>query len=153
MLAPAAKAAEPGCRDSVYSGDLAPLFVAPQALGPDWDTVRESPSDPADDPELRAAGVRATRSLHYTRPRPDGSEACSLEIWSFASAAAARRAQSEVGTPAWRIDAVGSLLLTTRGTKLSRDHGFRPGLLPECERLADLARARAGEILGCAASR
>jgi hypothetical protein len=150
---PVAVAADAPCRDSAYAGDLAALFAAPRELGSDWDAVRESPSNPADDRELHAGGVTAVRSLHYTRARPDGSEVCSLEIWRFATAAAARRAHPEIGSPGWRIDSRANLVLMTRGTTLSRDHGFRPGLLPECQRLADLAQARVLEILGCEDSR
>jgi len=150
---PAALAADDRCRDSAYAGELAALFVAPRELGSDWDAVRESPSNPADDPELHAGGVTAVQSVHYTRARPDGSEVCSLEIWGFATPAGARRAVSQVGSPAWRISSLGNLLLMTRGTTLNREHGFHPGLLPECQRLADLAEVRARAILGCADSR
>jgi hypothetical protein len=146
--APARGAAEP-CRDSLYTGDLAAFFVTPRELGSDWESVPETPSDPADDPELRAAGVRATRSLHYTRARRGGSEVCSLEIWGFASPAEARRARAEIAQPAWRVALRGNLLLMSRGVRLSRRDGFRPGLLPECHRLADLTEARADELLRC----
>jgi hypothetical protein len=91
--------------------------------------------------------VRATHSLHYTRPRPGGSEVCSLEIWSFASPAAARRTRAQVGYPGWRITLRGNLLLMLHGVEFSNGSGFRPGLLPECHRLADLTEARAGELL------
>jgi len=144
-----ARAGDDPCRDSRYAGDLAALFVPPRELGVDWDSVRETPSDPPDDPELRAAGVRATHSLHYTRPRPGGSEVCSLEIWGFATAEAARRAQAGIEQPAWRFALRGNLLMMSRGVTFSRADGFRPGLLPECHRLADLAEARASDLLGC----
>ena len=147
--ASAALAAEDACRDAVYAGELAALFVAPRELGSEWDSVRESPSAPADDPDLNAAGVRAVQSLHYTRARPGGSEVCSLEIWSFATGAALRRAKPEIERDGWRIDSRGNLLLMTRGVTMSRADGFHPGLLPECQRLADLAEASARERLGC----
>ena len=115
--------------------------------------MRETPSDPADDPDLRAAGVRATHSLHYTRAHQGGSEVCSMEIWSFATAAAARRARAEIEQPGWRIALRGNLLMMSRGVTFSRADGFRPGLLPECHRLADLTEARAAERLGCPGSR
>ena len=148
-----AKAADDGCRDSRYTGDLTALFVPPRALGSEWDSVREAASNPADDPELLAAGVRATRSLHYTRAREGGSEVCSMEIWSFASAAAARSAQSGIAQPGWRLDQRGNLLLMVRGVTFSRASGFQPGLLPECHRLADLTAASAREQLGCGGSK
>ena len=111
--------------------------------------MREAPSNPADDPDLHAAGVRAVHSLHYTRARQGGSEVCSLEIWGFASAEAARRAQAGIVQPAWRFARSGNLLMMSRGVIFSRADGFRPGLLPECHRLADLAEARASDLLGC----
>jgi hypothetical protein len=151
LLAPMSRAlaADERCRGSVYTGDLTALFVAPRELGSDWDSVRESPSNPADDPELDAAGVSATRSLHYTRARPGGSEVCSLEIWSFTTGAAARRARVEIARPGWRLDSHGNLLLMTRGVSFSHADGFHPGLLPECHRLADLSQARASELALC----
>jgi hypothetical protein len=138
------------CRNALYTGDLGVLFVPPRLLGHDWESVRESPADPGDDPELRAAAVIATKSLHYTRAQPGGSEVCSLEIWAFASDAAARRAQEAFRQPRWRFDLRGNLLLMSRGVSFTREHGFRPGLLPACHRLADLAEAAARERLGCA---
>jgi hypothetical protein len=150
MHAPAAPAADPSCAGARYTGDLTDLFVAPRELGADWDSVRETPSDPADEPDLAAAGVLATRTLHYTRKRAGGSEVCSLEIWGFASAEAARRGQAGMEPPGWRLARHANLLLMTRGVGFSREDGFHPGLLPECHRLADLAEARARERLGCA---
>lgn len=152
-LTSVALAGDDACRDSRYTGELAALFVPPGELGVEWDSVRETPSDPADDPELRAAGVRATHSLHYTRARPGGSEVCSLEIWGFASAEAARRAQAGIEQPAWRFARHGNLLMMLRGVTFSRADGFRPGLLPECHRLADLTEARANDLLDCSESK
>ena len=39
--------------------------------------------------------------------------------------------------------------MMSRGVTFSRADGFRPGLLPECHRLADLTETRARELLGC----
>lgn len=141
-----ARAQDP-CRDCRYAGDLAALFVPARELGADWEHVRESPVDPAQDPDLDAAGVRSTHSLHYTRPRRGGAEVCSLEIWGFATAAAARRARTQVGFPGWRIALRGNLLMMLHGVEFSLEQGFHPGLLPECHHLADLTEARAGELL------
>ena len=151
-LTSVARAGEDPCRDSRYAGDLIALFVPPQELGLDWDSVRETPSDPADDPDLHASGVLATHSLHYTRAHQGRSEVCSLEIWGFTTAVAARRAQAEIEQPAWRLDLRGNLLMMSRGVTFSRAEGFHPGLLPECHRLADLTKARASELLGCSDS-
>jgi hypothetical protein len=147
--APVALPADDSCPDSVYAGNLAALFVPPRELGVDWDSVRETPSNPADDPDLRGASVRATHSLHYTRARQGGSEVCSMEIWAFATAAAARRARTAIEQPVWRIELRGNLLLMAHGVTLGRADGFHPGLLPECHRLADLTQARASALLGC----
>ena len=152
-LAPAASAGDEPCRDALYTGDLTPLFAPPRALGFEWESVREAPLNPIDDPDLHAAGVRAAKSLHYTRARPGGSEVCSLEIWSFATGAAARRARAEIEQPAWRITLRGNLLLMSRGVTFSRTEGFRPGLLPECHRLADLTEGGATRLLGCSSVR
>ena len=146
-LAPVALGAEDACRERRYGGDLAALFVAPSELGPGWDSVRETASDP--DPDMAEAGVLATRSLHYTRRREGGSQVCSLEIWAFASPAAARRARAQIERDGWRIDPLANLLLMARGVTLSRGDGFRPGLLAECHRLADLTEAGVRQRLGC----
>jgi hypothetical protein len=146
--ASAARAEDP-CREVRYGGDLTALFAPARELGADWETVREAPSDPAQDPELAAAGVVAVQSLHYGRPLRGGAETCSLEVWGFASAAAARRTRGQVGFPGWRFGLRGNLLWMVHGVAFSPAHGFRPGLLPECQRLADLAEARAGALLGC----
>jgi hypothetical protein len=146
------QAADDDCRDRRYAGDLAALFVAPQELGVGWDSLRETPSDPADDPDLRAAGVLAMRSLHYTREREGGSEVCSLEIWLFATAGAARRVRDGIERPGWRYALRGNLLMMSRGVSLDRARGFRPGLLQECHRLVDLTEALAQRTLGCSDS-
>jgi hypothetical protein len=145
---PVAGAAGDACRDARYAGDLAALFVAPSELGPGWDSVPETASDP--DPDLAEAGVLALRSLHYTRRREGGSEVCSLEIWRFASPQAARHTHAQVEREGWRIDPLANLLLMARGVRLSRGDGFRPGLLAECHRLADLTEAGVRQRLGCA---
>jgi len=148
-LASIALADDDPCRNSRYAGDLAALFVAPRELGFDWESVRETPSNPADDPELHAAGVLATHSLHYTRARPGGSQVCSMEIWRFATAEAARRARTGIEKSGWRFALRGNLLMMSRGVTFSRADGFRPGLLPECHRLAELTEAGASQLLGC----
>jgi hypothetical protein len=152
-LTSVAVAAPDPCHERRYHGDLTALFVAPRELGAGWDSLRESPSDPADDPDLRAAGVLATQALHYTRERAGGSEVCSLEIWRLASREAAQRAQAGIGQPAWRYALRGNLLIMSRGVSLDRAHGFRTGLLPECHRLVDLTEALAEQKLGCSESR
>jgi hypothetical protein len=148
-LTSVARAGDDPCRDARYAGDLTALFASPEELGNEWGSVREAASDPAQDPELHASGVVATHSLHYTRAYHGRSEVCSLEIWGFATGAAARRTRAEIAQPAWRLVLRGNLLMMLRGVTFSRSEGFHPGLLPECHRLADLTEARARALLGC----
>jgi hypothetical protein len=144
-----ARAGDASCRDARYLGDLAALCVPARELGDGWESVRETPSDPSRDPDLAAAGVRATHDLHYTRARRGGSEVCSLEIWAFSTPAAARLARAGIDQPGWRFTLRGNLLIMLRGVEFSRENGFRPGLVPECHRLAELTEARAGEMMHC----
>jgi hypothetical protein len=147
LAAAAAGAEEAPCADCRYAGPLEALFVAPRALGPGWETVRESPTDPQDDPDLRDAGVRAVHALHYARERQGGSEVCSVEIWGFASPAQARGARVQMEKEDWRFDVRGNLLVMLRGVALQRGQKLRPGLLPACHRLADLTLERVDAAL------
>jgi hypothetical protein len=144
---PVARAEDDACRECRYQGELDGLFLPATALGPGWELVEEAPVDPRQDPELRAAGVRAAQALHYTRPLRGGAEVCSVEIWSFASAEAARRTGAGLAREAWRIGVQGNLLVMLHGVTLRRGQGFRPGLLPACLRLAELTEAHAGSLL------
>jgi hypothetical protein len=145
--AAASQAAEDECRDCRYRGDLDALFLPATALGAGWELVKEAPVDPRQDPELRAAGVQASQALHYTRPFRGGAEVCSVEIWSFSSAEAARRARAGIEREAWRIGVQGNLLVMLHGVTLQRGVGFRPGLRPVCIRLAELTEAHAASLL------
>jgi hypothetical protein len=143
-----ARAEDPACVECRYAGELQALFVAARALGPGWETLGEMPTDPQQDPELRAAGVRAVHALHYTRERSGGgSEVCSLEVWGFASPAQARGARAGMQRELWRLDVRGNLLVMLRGASLQRGHSLRQGLLPACHRLADLTLERADLLL------
>jgi hypothetical protein len=148
LAAASASRAEPeSCRDCRYIGDLALLFPAPESLGPDWELVEEAPVDPLQDRDLHAAGVRAAQALHYTRAFRGRSEVCSVEIWKFTSAEAARLARAGMERDGWHIGLQGNLLVMLHGVTLQRGEGFRPGLLPACRRLADLTEALAGARL------
>jgi hypothetical protein len=149
LAAPAlAGRAEPAaCVDCVYQREPAELFVPAEALGPDWEIVSEAPVDPQDDPDMRGAGVRSATTLHYTRAVRGGAQVCSLEIWSFASGAEARRTRAGIDHAGWRIAVQGNLLVMLHGVTLERGQGFRPGLLPACHRLAELTEARAEALL------
>jgi hypothetical protein len=142
LAAASVSTAEPDrCGDCRYSGDLDALFPAPEALGPGWELVEEAPVDPLQDRELHASGVRAMQALHYTRAFRGRSEVCSVEIWSFTNADAARRAHAGFERDGWQIGQQGNLLVMLHGVTLQRGEGFRPGLLPVCRRLADLTEA------------
>lgn len=147
LLAVAARGEEPSCAECRYVDRLEALLVEPSALGPGWETLREAPTDPQRDPELRDAGVRAVHALHYTRERPGGSEVCSVEIWGFASPAQARSARAAMSREKWRLDVRGNLLVMLRGVALQRGQQLRPGMLPACHRLADLTLERVDEAL------
>lgn len=147
LAAGAARAEEPPCAECRYRGDLAAIFVPARALGPGWDTMAEEIVDPRSDPDLRAAGVEATQSLHYTREvKGGGAEVCSVEIWSFTTPQAARRARADMQRESWRFALRGNLITMLRGVSFERGH-FRPGLRPACTRLAELIEARAAELL------
>jgi hypothetical protein len=149
---PPAGADEP-CGECRAPRDLSRLFVQPAALGAGWDTVAETPTDPAADPDLRASGVRAVHNLHYTRPIPGGSQVCSIELWAFHTPEQAQRARAELAREDWYFSLQGDLMLMARGVTLERGRGFRPGLLPECRRLAGLIEARAATSMRRASGR
>jgi hypothetical protein len=144
---PVARAEDAACLGCRYPGELDELFLPATALGPGWELVTEAPVDPLRDPELRAAGVRAAQALHYTRSFRGGAEVCSVEIWSFSSAEAARRTGAGLERESWRIGVQGNLLVMLHGVTLRRGQGFRPGLLPACLRLAELTEAHAWALL------
>jgi hypothetical protein len=150
FAASGARGGEQRCAECRYRGPLALLFVPARALGPGWETLAEAPSDPQGDPDLRAAGVRAMQSLHYTRDLRGTAEVCSVEIWSFASPAAARLARAGMQRAGWRFAVHGDLVVMLRGVSQRRGEGLRPGMLPACQRLADLVDARAEELLRAA---
>lgn len=147
VATPPSHADSDACVDCRYQGELSGLFVPAESLGPGWELVTEVPVDPLSDPELRASGVRASQALHYTRAFRGGAEVCSVEIWSFSSAEAARRARGGMDRTAWRIGVQGNLLVMLHGVTLVRGQGFRPGLLPVCHRLAELTEAHAASLL------
>jgi hypothetical protein len=147
LLAAAAARGDDACADCRYTGALAELFVAARALGPGWETLREAPTDPQADADLRAAGVRAVHALHYTLERQGGSDVCSVELWGFASPVLARGARGGMERDGWRVATRGNLLVMVHGVTLRRGQGMRQGLLHACHRLADLTLERVGAAL------
>ena len=132
-----ARADTDACADCRYVGDPSALFVAARALGPGWETVAEAPADPQADADLRAAGVQAAHSLHYTHAAHGGSEVCSAEIWRFASPAQARAAEPDAQRDGWRVAVHGNLMAMIHGVSLRLGERLRPGLLPACRRLGE----------------
>ena len=130
--------------DGVYHGDLEAVFTPAGVLGPRWEIVEET-LVPAD-PEQRTAGVETTRTRHYTLATPSGSRVCSVEIWAFTAVTAAKSAMPHFDAPRWRFERRGNLVVMLRGVRLEAGD-FRPGLLPECRRLAELTELRAESLL------
>jgi hypothetical protein len=133
--------------DGRFRGDLAEIFVPDHAVTEAWEVVREAPSDPARDPELWGAGVRAVMARHYTRSQGPVSQVCSVEIWRFESAALAARAGAQAAIPHWRFLRRGNLLISVRGVTLERERGSTRGVFPACHHLAERTGERASSRL------
>jgi hypothetical protein len=120
------------------------LLDAPE-VGIGWEVVREAPSDPRRDPDLRGWGVREQHVRHYTRDLRGRIQVCSVEVWAFDSIAQAGAAEKGFQYPDWEISRTGSLLVMARG--LVRTRGRRPsrGVFPECGAIASRILVRAGE--------
>jgi len=128
-----------------YYGDLVRVFVPVSELGSEWEEVPEAVE--AVSPELAASGVRATRTTHYTRALGPRSEVCSLEVWAFVDAEAARVAAPDVAQYGWDATPYGNLLVVLHGTTFDRGHGFRPGLPASCHAIKGPVGARANAVL------
>jgi hypothetical protein len=141
------RADEAACGDCRYAGDIMAVFVSPEVLGKDWEIVHETAGDVLGDPDMRRAGVRATQALHYTQAIPGGSRVCSIEIWRFTGAEAARRAAVGNERDNWRIKVLGNLWVMLHGVVMQRGEPMSQKILPECHRLADLTEGRALALL------
>jgi hypothetical protein len=127
---------------SPWRGTRAALLALFEPAGADWEIVDEAPSDPSEDPDLRANGVRALAARHYTRARSANSQVCSVEIWAFEDAKRAALVRAGLERPGWRFHHEGSLLVMLRGVNFQRGRGFEKGMFPDCERLGERIRAR-----------
>jgi hypothetical protein len=121
---------------------LEALFLEVRDLPPGWEIVAEAPEDVASDPDLRRAGVRERRATHYTRARGRRSEACSVELWSFADDARAERAQHMLPQDVARVQRIGPILLSLRCNTLVRERGSSELVSHECAAIADEIAAR-----------
>jgi Domain of unknown function (DUF4124) len=124
------------------AAELLALFPPATALGPDWEIVEEAPSDPAGNPDLWAQGVRTLAARHYTRGRGRTAQACSLEIWAFVSAEAAKSTLAVYAPEGWQMALHRNLLLQLHGVTLELGAAPRKGIAPECASLLSLATAR-----------
>jgi hypothetical protein len=140
---PAPDPAGPDAGTGRFQGDLGEIFVPDRAVLGSWEVVREAPSNPARDPELHAAGVRAVQARHYTRSRGPISQVCSVEIWRFDDGERAAHAAQRIEIPRWRFLQRGNLLISLRAVTLEREVGSRSGLFPDCHRLGERTGERA----------
>ncbi len=130
--------------------ELAPIFLSQSEVTPAWEIVREGAEDVSRDPDLVRAGVRERSALHYTRARGARSEVCSVELWSFADAQRAERAERMLPRDAARVERIGPLLVSLRAVTLVRQRGSSHALFPDCAALGEQIQARARRALGAA---
>lgn len=138
----------PAASDPARIPALDPLFLRAAELPPGWEIVTERGEDAREDPDLVRAGVRERLGRHYTRARGARSEVCSVELWSFANAERAGRAERMLPQDAARVQQIGPLLISLRAATLVRRRGLTPGLFPDCVALGDRIQARARRALG-----
>ncbi len=131
----------PGVR-TLQTRALHAFFPPLSALGAGWELVKEAPEDPAADPELWGAGLRAVAARHYAQGEPGRSRVCSVEIWAFSNAEGPGRVSPFVARPKWQLHSDGNLLVILRGVTLSPSGGFQPGIFSECQRIGELTHAR-----------
>ena len=115
-------------------------------VGRAWEIVEEMPEDPTKDPDLVEWGVVAQRTRHYTRKSRGASQVCSVELWAFENDARARLAQENFEFPDWRIDREGDTLVMLRAVTI-RNKTTQRTIYPDCEKLGDIARARAAKFV------
>ncbi len=111
-----------------------------------WEIVEETPTDPTQDADLVEWGVVAQRTRHYTRKSNGASQVCSVELWAFENDARARLAQENFEFPNWRIDRKGDTLVMLRAVTI-RNETTQRTIYPDCEKLGEIARARAAKFV------
>ena len=128
--APAPRTEEPAPIDASRLAHLLP--PTPRGWEPTYEAVAVER-----DPTLRAQGLRASVARHYGRWYGAVTEVCTVELWSFASAAQARASLAALDLPRGWKRVSGTLLVMARGVRLERGVGTRHGLVPGCQRLAE----------------
>lgn len=128
------------------AADAEGVLLEARELSAGWEVVREAPSDPSRDPDLRGWGVREQHVRHYTRDLRGRAQVCSVEVWAFASIAQATAAAEGFSYPDWEISRAGSLLVMARGVVLVRGRRPSRGVFPECGLLVSRIVARAREL-------
>ncbi len=111
-----------------------------------WEIVEETPTDPTQDADLVEWGVVAQRTRHYTRKSSSASQVCSVELWAFENNARARLAHENFEFPDWRIDREGDTLVMLRAVTI-RNGATQRTIYPDCEKLGEIARARAAKFV------
>ncbi len=140
LAAPAA--AERGA-GAGYFGDLRAVFVPVRQLEGTWEVLHEAPTDPDRDPGMKAQGVRAVRTQHYTRYAGPISQVCSVEIWAFVTPARAASVERGLRRADWRFILHENLVIMLRARTLERRVGTTKTLFEDCARIGELTRARA----------
>jgi hypothetical protein len=126
------------------SATLSEHFIPGFDLIGDWSVIPESP-EPIDS-ELRSRGLRDTATRHYTRGRGARSDVCTVELWEFSRAEAARRAMASLDLPNWKILRASEILILVHGVRLERGVGSRSDLVSDCENLGQQTYQRIARI-------
>jgi len=112
---------------------------------PGWEIVNEMPEDPSKDVDLVEWGVIAKRARHYTRNSDGDSQVCTVELWAFENEARARLAEQNFEFPDWKIERQGDTLVMLRAVTLRGSLAKRT-IFPDCEKLGNIVRTRAGKF-------
>jgi hypothetical protein len=123
---------------------LSERFIPSSRLVGQWSVLPESP-EPIDS-ELRSQGLRGTATRHYTRFRGAISDACTVELWEFSRAEAARRVTASLDMPHWKILRSNKILILVHGVRLERGVGSKNDLIFDCEALGQRTYERVSRL-------
>jgi hypothetical protein len=132
-----------GARVAEGADELENVFVPVALLEGRWEVLRDAPSDPRSDPDLRALGVRAEQTRYYTRYRGPVSQVCTVGLWAFASPEQAALALRSLTRPNWRFLRQAELLITLHAVTLDRTRGSTREIFEACDRIGARTRERA----------
>lgn len=119
---------------------LASLLLAAERLDGGWTAIDE-PREPVD-AELQRQGLVDTVMRHYARAEGPVSEVCSVELWRFATGAAAGAVAGALQQPDWLVLRAGDVLVLGHGVRLERRVGSSGRLGADCARLTRDTHAR-----------